>query len=35
MGLIFADSSALVKRHIADQGSAWVRRWIVPGSVAR
>jgi predicted nucleic acid-binding protein len=30
MGLIFADSSALVKRYIAEQGSAWVRAWIEP-----
>lgn len=30
MGLIFADSSALLKRHIAEQGSAWVRSWIMP-----
>lgn len=30
MGLIFADSSALVKRHVAEMGSAWVRSWIVP-----
>ena len=30
MGLIFADSSALVKRHVAEIGSAWVRSWIVP-----
>jgi len=31
MGLIFADSSALVKRHIAERGSTWVRTWIAPG----
>jgi len=31
MGLIFADSSALVKRHLAEQGSAWVRTWIAAG----
>jgi uncharacterized protein len=30
VGLIFADSSALVKRHIAEPGSAWVRSWIAP-----
>jgi predicted nucleic acid-binding protein len=30
MGLIFTDSSALVKRYIAEQGSAWVRSWIEP-----
>jgi predicted nucleic acid-binding protein len=30
MGLIFVDSSALVKRYIAEQGSAWVRAWIEP-----
>lgn len=31
MGLIYADTSALVKRHIAESGSAWVRGWIAPG----
>lgn len=31
MGLIYVDSSALVKRHIAEQGSAWVRTWIGSG----
>jgi uncharacterized protein len=31
MGLVFADSSALVKRHIAEQGSMWVRTWIAAG----
>lgn len=30
MGLIFADTSTLLKRHIAEPGSAWVRSWVAP-----
>jgi uncharacterized protein len=28
--LFFVDTSALVKRHIIEQGSLWVRTWILP-----
>ena len=30
MGLIYADTSAPIKRHITERGSAWVRGWIGP-----
>ena len=30
MSFVFVDTSALIKRYIAERGSNWVRSWITP-----
>ena len=32
MSLVFVDTSALIKRYVAEPGSLWVRSWIVPAA---
>lgn len=31
MSVVFADTSALIKRYVPETGSSWVRSWFAPG----